>query len=85
MHSQAGGRDQSEKAHFLGVEREPRVQITETPRTVAANENCCSKTQLPVSQERALYQGECAGEWFGLEENKNRLPCLNSNFPKLVG
>lgn len=75
VHSQVGGREHSAKAHFLGVEREPRAQTTETPRTVAANENCCIKTQLPVSQECAPHQGECAGEWFSLEENKNRLPC----------
>lgn len=71
------------KTHFLGVEREPRAQTTDTPRTVAANENCCLKTQLPISQEHT--KGNVQEN--GLAWKKIKIGCLvlNSNFPKLVG
>lgn len=86
VHSQGAGRQHGATAPFLGAEREPGVQITETPRTVAANEHCCIKTQLPVFP-RAFSIPRGNVQENGLAWKKMKIGCLvlNSNFPKLVG
>lgn len=62
--------------------------ITETPRTVAANENCCIACLKPgfLFPRNMLYTKGNVQE-NGLAQKKIKIGCLvlNSNFPKLVG